>query len=408
MCGDLVWFGGMKIVFVTYGRFDSNSGGHVAGFANRMADRGHRVAVFSEGDPQGAADFGPVRFHAAQRSQLTQDASTALAFDGRAASIADTVIHGWTPRESVRRALGAIRRLGPFSTLIHLEDDERILTSGHLGRSWGELEALSPRALEPLMAPSLTHPHRISRLLAAADGVTAIAAPLLALARGRRVLLRPGTDPAPAPPDPQRLRQRLGVGPQTKLIAYPGNMHPANRDEVFSLYVAVQILRRRGLDVMLVRTGEDYGPPADVAYDRLKGVVSRELGHVPRSLVLALIVASDLLIQPGAADAFNRSRLPSKLPEFFASGRPVILPAANLGLEVEDGVEAVVSRRGDGFDLADLAQALFALPERAEAIGATRRRFGKRTLDWSRSTDGLEAFYRDVLDAAGAGARQAA
>ena len=62
----------MKIVFVTYGRFDSNSGAHVAGFANRLAQRGHRVAVFSEGDPAGAADFGPVRFHAAPRSALTQ------------------------------------------------------------------------------------------------------------------------------------------------------------------------------------------------------------------------------------------------------------------------------------------------------------------------------------------------
>ena len=52
----------MKIVFVSYGRFDSNSGGHMAGFANRMVERGHRVAVFADGDPQGDVhyEFAPL------------------------------------------------------------------------------------------------------------------------------------------------------------------------------------------------------------------------------------------------------------------------------------------------------------------------------------------------------------
>ena len=387
----------MKIVFVTYGRFDSNSGGHVANFANRLADLGHRVAVFSEGDPKGAADFGPVRFHTAPRDALVRDAARALAFDGRPARPGDTVLHGWTPRESVRKALGAARRLGAFRTLIHLEDDERILTAAHLGRSWDDLRALPAAELDPLMAPSLSHPHRLKNLLTAADGVTAIAAPLFDLAGRSGLLLRPGTDAPPARPDLEALRARLGVGPGTRLIVYPGNMHPANRAEVLSLYVAVLLLRRRGHDVTLIRTGEDYGPPADVSYDHLKGVVSKELGHVPRALVLELTGAADLLIQPGPADAFNRSRLPSKLPEFFASGRPVILPAANLGLEVRDGAEALVSRRGDGFELADLAALLLDDPERADAVGEAGRRFGARTLDWTRSTAALEGLYRTLL-----------
>ena len=319
------------------------------------------------------------------------------------------MIHGWTPRESVRAGLAAIHRVGRFRTLIHLEDDERILTAAHLGRSWRELQALSPRALDALMAPSLTHPHRLAAILSRADAVTAIASPLLNLAPGLKRLLRPGCEAVAPAHEPAFLRNRLGIGPGMRLIVYPGNLHPANRAEILSLYVAVQILRRRGHDVMLVRTGQDYGPGADVAYDRLKGVVSRELGQVPRPLVLSLIAAADLLIQPGRADAFNRSRLPSKLPEFFAAGCPVILPAANLGLEVEDGVEAVVAHRGDGFDLADLAEPLLADPERAAAIGAAGRRFAQRTLNWDRSTDDLEALYRGLLDGAEAsGHRQAA
>jgi glycosyltransferase involved in cell wall biosynthesis len=393
----------MKIVFVSYGNFDSNSGGHVAGFANRLAERGHRVAVFGQGDPRAAADFGPVRFHAASREALIRNPPAALAFDGRPPDPCDTILHGWTPREAVRVALAAARRATSAPTVIHLEDDERILTASQLGRSWSELLALPPRVLDAVMSPTLTHPHRFAPLLGAAHAVTAIAAPLLDLASGPSLLLEPGCDPAPAPPTAEaraRLLQGLSAPPETRLIVYPGNQHPANRNEVLSLYVAVQILRRRGLPVLLLRTGEDYGAPADVAYARLKGMVSRELGRLPRQQVLRLISAADLLIQPGPPDVFNASRLPSKLPEFFASGRPVILPAANLGLDVRDGVEARVSRRGDGAELADLAQGLLADPEAADAMGEAGRRFIARRLDWMRSTDRLEAFYRQTLAAA--------
>ena len=80
----------------------------------------------------------------------------------------------------------------------------------------------------------------------------------------------------------------------------------------------------------------------------------------------------------------------------------------DLAREIRDGVEARVARRGDGFELAELAQELLADPAAAAAMGEAGRRFGERTLDWSRSVDGLEAFYRETLEAAAAGARRAA
>ena len=46
----------------------------------------------------------------------------------------------------------------------------------------------------------------------------------------------------------------------------------------------------------------------------------------------ALLRLADVLVQPGESNRFNTHRLPSKLPEFLASGRPVIMPRANLGL----------------------------------------------------------------------------
>lgn len=401
----------MKIAFVSYGRFDRNGGGHVTGFANRLAALGHRVAVFADGPPESASDFGPVAFQPLPRAALIDDAAAALAFDGHPPDPADTILHGWTPREAVRHALAAARRVGRFSTLLHLEEDERIRTAAHLGRPWAELEAMPPRALDAVLTSALAHPHRLTAMLAAADGLTAVVPPLFGFASGPRHLLPPGCDPAaPRPTSSARaaLLKRLDAPAQAKLIVYPGDRHPANGHEVMSLYVAVEVLRRRGWPVVLVRTGEDLGGAADVAYASLRGRVSRELGRVSRAETLALISAADLLIQPGPPDAFNRCRLPSKLPEFFAAGRPVILPAANLGLLVKDGVEALISQRGDGSDLAVLAEALLRDPEGAEVIGEAGRRFAVKRLDWETAVRGLEAFYARILEMRQSLARSAA
>lgn len=393
----------MKVLFVSYGRFDCNSGGHIARFAQGLHARGHAVAVAADGREEGAEDFGPAPYLRMQRACAAARPSAALAFDGVAPDPADTVIVAWTPRESVRVATAALRRAGGARIVVHLEDDERALTAAQLGRPWMELALLPGRELDPLVPPSLAHPHRMAGFLAAADGVTAIAPPLLAYAGGAPThLLQPGADPGELPPplDPGRraaLLERLGVPVDHRVIVYPGNLHPANRREMFSLYVAVQILRRRGLPVTLIRTGEDYGPGLDVSFDHLRGRVSRELGRLPRREMLALLRLADLFVQPGAPNAFNLCRLPSKLPELFACGRPVILPRANLGLEVEDGVEAAVLDRGDGIEIADRAEPLLRDPARADAMGAAGARFAARRLCWTRSTEGLERFLRDVL-----------
>lgn len=393
----------MKVLFVNYGRFDCNSGGHIARFARAMHARGHSVAVAADGDCAGAAEWGSTPYATLPRDHLVTRPGAVLAFDGRAPDPDDTVVVAWTTRECVRAAVQTLRRRTPFRTVVHLEDDERILTSAHLGRPWSDLACLPPQELDAMVAPSLTHPHRMTAFLSRADGVTAIAKPLLSYAAGAPAhLLRPGCDPDELTPpltSEQRiaLLNRLGVPPHHRVVVYPGNLHAANRREMFSLYVAMQILRRRGLEVTLIRTGEDFSPAIDISFDHLRGRVSREVGRLPRRELMVLLRLADLFIQPGAPDAFNRSRLPSKLPELFATGRPVILPRANLGLEVRDGEEAAVLDRGDGVEIADRAEPLLRDAARAAAMGAAGRRFIVRTLDWGRSTEGLERFLLSLV-----------
>ena len=42
------------------------------------------------------------------------------------------------------------------------------------------------------------------------------------------------------------------------MLVYPGNVHRANAEEVWSLYEAVALLRARSRNVTLVRNGTDY------------------------------------------------------------------------------------------------------------------------------------------------------
>ena len=393
----------MKVLFVSYGRFDCNSGGHIARFARGLHAFGHSVAVAASGPEAGAEAFGYAPYTRLQLERLHSHPAECLAFDGAPPDPYDTVVHAWTPRESVRTAVAALRRRSRFRLVVHLEDDERVLTAAHLGRSWTDLALLPGRELDPMISPGLTHPHRLSAFLAAADGITAIVPPLLNYAGGApALLLQPGADADELPP-PLRPQQRaellrgFGVPEHHRIIVYPGNLHAANRAEMFSLYVAVQILRRRGLPVTLLRTGEDYAPGIDASFDHLRGRVSRELGRLPRRELMTVLRLADLFVQPGAPDAFNRSRLPSKLPELFVCGKPVILPRANLGLEVVDGTEAAVLERGDGVEIANRAEPLLRDPERAAAMGEAGARFAARRLDWTRSMLGLERFLRDVV-----------
>src|SRR5205814_5448765 len=154
------------------------------------------------------------------------------------------------------------------------------------------------------------------------------------------------------PPEPD-LRRRLGIADGEAVLVYAGNAHRSNAAELRSLYLAVAALNRAGRRVKLVRLGRDY---VRFVESELKSI-ERHVVRVPlqpRSEVPRYLRLADVLVQPGRADGFNDYRLPSKLPEFFATGRPVVLPATNLGRVAADGEECLLLRRGDALEIAQV------------------------------------------------------
>ncbi len=116
---------------------------------------------------------------------------------------------------------------------------------------------------------------------------------------------------------------------------------------MLSLYLAVKLLQRRGRPVQLVRLGDtEFGGVDPRAFGALRDGVF-ELGPIPWREIPGYLALADAFVQPGAPDDFNRYRLPSKLPEFLAMGRPVILPHCNIGHDLTHGENALLLEEGN-------------------------------------------------------------
>jgi len=197
----------------------------------------------------------------------------------------------------------------------------------------------------------------------------------------------------------QDLRQSLGIGREEYVVTYTGNLHLANAAEIRSLYLAVALVNRRGLKLRLVRTGEDYAALTDHAGDLLRANLI-ELGLRPRTDLPRLLSIADVLVQPGRADEFNIYRFPSKLPEFLASRRAVILPKCNIGYHLEHGRNAIILREGNALEIACALEQLLPDAARRKSLGMEGAAFAAKHLRWNIAAGRLIDFYEQLRTAA--------
>jgi glycosyltransferase involved in cell wall biosynthesis len=379
-----------NILFVLYHDFSANSAVHVHNFANQLADLGHCTAVAIPEATDRGAGLGEQRY-LIQRFDEVDGEWSRLFPNGRPPD----VVHAWTPRDNVRLFCEKIAGFCDFTLFVHLEDNEEVILEVNLGTSFEKLAA-SPSAEIP---PNLAHPRHYRAFIASADGVTMIMDRLERFVPPDvpRLILWPGADAElffPRPRDPQ-LMEQLGIPEGTVVLCYTGNVHSANAGDVRSLYLAAAILDREGTPARLIRTGRDFcsflGPDEEWAHR-----VSIELGHVSYHEIPSLLSLSTVLVQPGADNAFNEFRLPGKLPEFFAMGRPVILPRTNVGRFVCHGEHAWVLNKVDALGIVEAVLQLRenkALNDRL-ALGAAE--FGRQHFSWQKNAAALAQFYDEI------------
>jgi glycosyltransferase involved in cell wall biosynthesis len=265
-----------------------------------------------------------------------------------------------------------------------------------------DLRALPVEAQDQLIPPDLIHPTRYREFLSGAAGITVITDELseFNFARRPQLLARPGVDAVRFRPDlaPAMRRDLLGLGAEDFVLVYHGTTHYANQHEMLSLYLAVKLLQRQGLPARLVQVGSAVHGGLDARAARAVADSAVELGVVPWREIPGYLALADGYVQPGAPDLFNRYRLPSKLPEFLAMGRPVILPHCNIGNELSDGENAILLEMGTAIEIASRLRELIADPRLAERLGHGAREFAVANLDWGDNAKRLSDFYRTLLD----------
>ena len=392
----------MNILFVNYGDFTTNSLNHIGGFANTLCAAGHACVVAVPDRKETLQHVANPLFIAATYDEAVKRPT--LFPDGRSADL----IHAWTPRECVRKFVVAYQRAAltsrevsnPARVIIHLEDNERFLLEGYTGRSFSALRETSAAELETLLNDSLPHPVRHESFLRIADGVTHIIDKLAEFAPPDvpTHLLLPGVDFSlyhPQDPDPS-LRAELGLPEDDYLIVFTGSNTFANEPEMRELYLAVALLNQRGTSTTLVRTGFNSPRFLDGLADDVKRHV-RDLGFIEKAKLPKLLGLADILVQPGRPGPFNDYRLPSKLPEFLASGKPVVLPPTNLAALMHDGQEAVFLPTGSPDEIADICQRLLADLARCVRLGEHAAEFARKHFDLATNTRGLIDFYTATL-----------
>ncbi|MCC5021803.1 MAG: glycosyltransferase family 4 protein [Candidatus Synoicihabitans palmerolidicus] len=177
------------------------------------------------------------------------------------------------------------------------------------------------------------------------------------------------------------------------MIFCHGNVHTANAVEVGELYRAVELLNRSGTPTWLVRTGRDSAAfaaniPASVRPHLI------EIGFVKRTKDLPTLMSlADIFVQPGRAGAFNDFRFPSKLPEFFAISRPVVLPATNLGSALQHRRDAYVLPEANAETIADAISEITTDSALRDALTNGALPFAAQKFSWPRSAEQVLSFF---------------
>lgn len=379
------------IVFVTYHDFTSNSAIQIHTFANQLVRQGHTcmVAVPRNKDTVYTAIGGEVLYTPVTFGELKKGFFP----DGKGPDI----IHGWTPREIVRKECVLLQKKFGSKLVVHLEDNEEEILSDSLRIPIRELKLRSLEEISAMTPDHLSHLIYYRDFLERADAVTVIMDRLAEFVpdSGKCMVLWPGIDRSRFAPGSVGAVPEIDTG--TLVLCYTGNVHASNCREVRSLYLAVALLNRMGVPTKLIRTGVDHVPflGDDSSWAHAHSI---ELGFVPYETIPALNARADILVQPGRSDEFNAYRLPSKLPEFFCMGKPVILPNVNLGRFVTDGKEAILLQTGTAVEIVEKIQLIYDNPELARRLSIEAEAFGVRSFDVLENTKKLEALYEQLLD----------
>ncbi|MEG3845420.1 glycosyltransferase [Microcoleus sp. herbarium19] len=379
-----------NILLVLYNDFHSQSAIHVHHFANNLIAQGLDCVVCVPRDKHTVALLQNTSYKVAEFSDIYYLKD--FFHNGKDPDI----VHAWTPREVNRIYCAQLKLIYNFKLVIHLEDNEEYILEKDINKPFKEILA----SIDSIEIPErLSHPKLYREFLASADGVTVIIDNLKEFVPDGvpSLTLWPGADTKHFFVRRKNLQfaESFGIPKDSIIFCYTGNVHAGNKHEVRSIYLAVALMNREGLPAVLIRTGMDTCELLGEGDQWLKKH-SIELGYIDYNRMPDIMALADFLIQPGRPDKFNDYRFPSKLPEFLAMGKPVILPDTNIAQMMEHKKDAFILPVVDAANIVDAVKLIFKDRKLYEKLSLGAVNFARNNLNWQTNSESLKSFYEDI------------
>jgi len=386
----------LNILFVLYGDLNTNTSIPITLFAKYLHAQGHQCAIAVPENPDSTQATLNHFLPAFGFDQILE--KNCAIFPGEESA---HVVHACTPRIVVYEFICKYMNIIPTPLAIYLEDNEEWITQATLDATENSILSFTNNEINNRLPRNFSHPFERLYFIGLCD--------LAILIQKKLAVTIPSFVPQKIVPwgydleefhsqleSIDEVRQKYDIPNTAKVIVYPGGLNLHTASSIKDLCEAVIQINQQGVHCILVRTGPGPLTHIDPNNDYPKGLI-RDLGIIPRSDIPSLLSIADVFVQPGRINPFEDLRLPSKIPEFLAMAKPLLLPNCHIADMFEDGIDAMILKTGEPQEIAAKCLEIFADEELSARLGERARLIALEHFETHKQTNLLVEAYHETI-----------
>jgi len=410
----------MRITYIGFGDFHRYAGmKQLYHFAQEVCRQGHQAQILIAGKADTVQSM--------EESPLAEIVE--LQFVGpfltrsvrqRVKDFKPDILHVWTPRQVPALAGLQLQHVTGAKLILDHEDDEQHLQHCYidaLGKSTGKSKNHPLRRiarirgrliswLSPLRSDGSVRRMAQSKLTTTWLGRSVLAHTVISPNLGDCVrkdwpgrhvhLLYPGVDRDLFSPtvNVEELRQKHRLSGR-RVVVYSGTMNLA----VFRYFLEVVTAVADAFpEVLFFLIGNDDFHPDVKGLLHDSGLEGNLVltGIVPYFEVPKYLAIAEVLVQH-PIDIGNELRLPAKIPEYMAMGKPIVTYAQGIGEIFTDHLQVRKLYTLNPHEASAIILDLLYHPEKGKAIGTAAMKVAQESFDWENNTRRLIYFYQLIL-----------